>query len=75
MGAVSRCSIFVLRGDLGGSLRAKEDAPYGYKKCNGELEEEERDDDAFAPWRVYARRAGDIGHAGHVGLEKMLGSN
>ncbi|KFX94399.1 hypothetical protein V490_04367 [Pseudogymnoascus sp. VKM F-3557] len=54
-------------------LPAHYDAPEARVGSPEELHGEEGDDEAFAPWRVDARRAGDLGHSGHVGLEVGVG--
>lgn len=56
-------------------LPVEHDAPDAYKQGKGEMEEEQWDHEAFAPWRVYARRTGDGCHGHDVGLEVLLGSN
>lgn len=70
----------VLAGAVGGfAVEGRKDLPAYYdgpEACEGgpeELHGEEGDDEAFAPWRVDARRAGDLGHSGHVGLEVGVG--
>lgn len=49
-------------GAEGESLPVVHEVPDADECSEAELDGEERDDEAFAPWRVDARRAGDAGH-------------
>lgn len=58
----------------GGGLRVGKEAPERHEKGEAELEEPERDDEGFAPWRMHAQRAGGGRHR-QDGLEAVVGSN